>query len=167
MAHLTDLPLKFRLFLMAYRYRRLDPVPWTRLTKPLSECRVALVTTAAYYLPDQEPFDERRPGGDTTFRVLRTRTAQGRVSPLLKSLIVGHRSRAFDAAGITADYNLALPVEALLELERRSAVGHLHEEALSFMGSITAPRRLIKYTAPEAARRLAEAGVDAVFLTPV
>ncbi len=55
MAHLTDLPLKFRLFLMAYRYRRLDPVPWTRLTKPLSECRVALVTTAAYYLPDPEP----------------------------------------------------------------------------------------------------------------
>ncbi len=167
MARLGDLPLKYRLGLKAYRYRQLDPSPWTVLKKPRAECRMALVTTAGFYAPDQEPFDESRRGGDPSFRPLPTRTPQGLASPVLKSLEIGHRSEAFDAAGIAADANLALPVEPLLELERRGAVGRLHEEALSFMGSITAPRRLIKTTAPEAARRLAEAAVDVVLLTPV
>lgn len=167
MASIKDLPLKYRLFLLAYRYRRLDPIPWTPLSRPLAECRVALVTTAAFYEPDQEPFDETFRGGDPSYRVIATRTPAGEASPVLTSLVVGHRSAAFDPAGISADPNLALPVEPLLELERRGVVGSLHGEALSFMGSITAPGRLVKHTAPEAARRFAGAGVDVAVLTPV
>ncbi len=167
MARIKDLPLKYRLLLLAYRYRTLDPVPWTELARPLRECRVALVTTAAFYTPVQEPFDQKQRGGDVSYRVIPTRTPEGGAHPVLESLVVGHRSSAFDATGISRDVNLALPVEPLLELERRAVVGRLHEEALSFMGSITAPRRLEKSTAPDAARRLADSGVDVVILTPV
>ncbi len=167
MARIKDLPLKYRLFLFAYRYRTLDPVPWTALARPLSESRVALLTTAAFYTPDQEPFDETRRGGDVSYRVIPTRAPEGGMHPVLGSLVVGHRSNAFDATGISRDVNLALPVEPLLALERRAVIGCLHEEALSFMGSITAPGRLVKSTAPEAARRLADSGVDVVILTPV
>ncbi len=167
MARIKDLPLKYRLFLLGYRYRTLEPVPWTELARPLSECRVALVTTAAFYTPDQEPFDQTQRGGDVSYRVIPTRTPEGGAHPVLESLTVGHRSSAFDATGISRDVNLALPVKPLLELERRAVVGCLYEEALSFMGSITAPNRLVTYTAPEAARRLADAAVDVVILTPV
>ena len=82
-------------------------------------------------------------------------------------LLVGHRSAAFDPAGIETDHNLALPVDRFFELERDGVIGSLHGEALSFMGGITAPGRFVKTAAPEAARELAAAGVDVVFLTPV
>ncbi|HEX9777941.1 MAG TPA: hypothetical protein VGA63_07315, partial [Geopsychrobacteraceae bacterium] len=40
-------------------------VPWTELARPLSACRVALVTTAGIHHKDQPPFDMTdSPGGD-------------------------------------------------------------------------------------------------------
>lgn len=36
-----------------YEWARFDDVPFLRLTKPLRDCRVALVTTAALYQPDK------------------------------------------------------------------------------------------------------------------
>ena len=36
-----------------YQYARFDDVPFTRLTKPLSDCRIALLTTAAPYQSDK------------------------------------------------------------------------------------------------------------------
>ena len=38
-----------------YRWARHDDVPFMRLRKPLAQCRVALVTTAAPYQPDKGP----------------------------------------------------------------------------------------------------------------
>ena len=150
----------------AYRYRRLDPSPWTPFgsgteAPRLADARVALVTTAAFFLPDQEPFDEELKGGDFSYRVLPTEGAD------LRQLQIGHRSEAFDHTGIESDYELALPVERFRELAREGTIGELHGEALSFMGSVTAPARLTRTTAPEAAGRLADAGVDVAFLTPV
>ncbi len=45
MADIADLPLRYRLMLRAYPWRRIDPVPLARLGKPLAASRVALVTT--------------------------------------------------------------------------------------------------------------------------
>ena len=163
MARLADLPLKHRLFLKAYPFRRLQPCPWSKLPRSLEECRVGLVTSAAFYLPGQEPFDERMRGGDPSYRSIPTRAGEARLSELR----IGHRSTAFDPAGIEEDFNLALPIERFRELQGEGAIGSLHEEALSFMGSITAPGRLRKITAPEAARRWKARGVDVAFLCPV
>ena len=167
MALISDLPLKHRVFLFGYRYRRVDPFPWTPLKKPLAECRVALATTAAFYLPGQEPFDEELRGGDTSSRIVPARTESGEMAPELDTLEIGHRSDAFDHAGIEANFELALPVSTFLSLERERRIGSLHGEAASFMGSITAPRRLQTQSAPEVAETFVSAGVDVVFLTPV
>ena len=43
----------------------------------------------------------------------------------------------------------------------------MNRRHLSFMGSITAPGRLVKYTAPEAVRTLVDDAVDAALLIPV
>ena len=70
MAELKDLKLKYRLFVSTYKWRRVDPVPLARRSKPLSECRVALVSSAGFVVPGDEPFDTELKGGDWSFRTI-------------------------------------------------------------------------------------------------
>jgi len=73
----------------------------------------------------------------------------------------------FDHAGIRQDPNLAFPLDRLRELAALGRIGSVAPRHLSFMGSITAPGRLIRDTAPEAARLFVEDGVQAALLVPV
>jgi D-proline reductase (dithiol) PrdB len=159
-AELAELPLPIRLFLRGYPWRRIDPVPWSPLAKPLSGCRVALVSSAGLSLPEQPRFDERIRGGDPSFRVLPADTD-------VRRLVESHRSESFDHRGIAADANLAFPLDRLRELAARGRIGEVAPRHLSCMGSITAPGRLLRETAPEAASWLAADGVDAALLVPV
>lgn len=156
----AELSLGTRLFLRAYQWRRIDPTPWAPLKKPLRESTVAMVTTAGLTLPGQPPFDDAMRGGDWSWREI---PASADVSTLIES----HRSETFDHAGIQADPNLGLPLDRLHELVAAGDLGALHHRHFSFMGSITAPGRLVKQSAPEVARFLAEDRVDAVLLIPI
>jgi D-proline reductase (dithiol) PrdB len=160
MGDLSEFTFKYRLFLKTYQWRRIDPVPWTPLKKSVKNCKVALVSTAGLVTPDQEPFDETIRGGDTSFREIPADVD-------LNTLIDTHRSRVFDHAGLSQDPNLAFPLERLRELLKSGHIGSLNVRHLSCMGSITAPGRLIKRTAPEAARRLVADRVDSAILRPV
>lgn len=160
MGDLNEFTLATRLFLRSYMWRRVEPVPWSPLRKPLSDCRIAIVSTAGFVHADQAPFDASRRGGDTSFRVI---SADVEVSTLVES----HRSRSFDHEGIRSDPNLAFPLDRLRELAGSGRIGSVNHRHLSFMGSITAPGRLIKQTAPEAAQLLEEDGVDVALLVPV
>ncbi len=160
MAQISDLPLKYRLFMQAYPYRWIDWRPGTRLTKPLAQTRLAMITTAGYYLPDQQPFDQSIRHDDCSFREIPWGTAIG-------DLRIGQSSDAFDHAGIEADRNLAFPLDRLRELVSEGIVGEAAPRHFSLMGSIAAPKRLISESGPEIARQLAEDGADAVFLAPV
>lgn len=160
MGDISEFSFPVRAFLKAYRWRRIDPVPWSPLRNPLSEANVALVTTAGLVLPDQPPFDEHVKGGDTSFREIPDDAD-------VRALIDTHRSETFDHGGIAADANLAFPLDRLHELARDGVVGRANRRHLSFMGSITATARLVKERAPEAARLLVADGVDAVLLVPV
>ncbi len=142
MAKFSDLRIKDRLFMSAYRYRGVDWQPGSRLTKRLAETRLAVVTTAALYAPDQEPFDEQFRGGDFSYRELETGVD-------LATLRMGHRSASFDHEGVEQDTNLAFPIDRLRELEKEGVIGKLNDRHFSFMGSITAPGRLLADTAPE------------------
>lgn len=143
-----------------YRYRSVDWSTGSQLKIPVSRARFALVTTAAFHLSNQSGFDESIKAGDSSYREIPTDVN-------FKDLRLGHRSDAFDPAGIESDPNLALPVQRFRELAEEGAIGSLNDLHISFMGSITAPGRLIQESAPAAARKLLADGVDAVFLTPV
>jgi D-proline reductase (dithiol) PrdB len=160
MAELSELSFTLRAFMKAYRWRRIDPIPWAPARKPLSESRVALVSTAGMVMPEQAPFDEHVKGGDSSFRVI-PRDAN------VQTLIETHRSESFDHAGIQRDANLGFPLDRMRELAADGVIGELAPRHLSFMGSITAPGRLMRDTAPQAARILAEDGVDVALLVPV
>lgn len=160
MARLSDLRLKYRLFMQAYPYRHFDWRPGAQLRKPLSESRIAVVTSAAFYGAEHEPFDPTLRGGDCSYREIREDFP-------LETLRIGHKSDAFDHAGIEKDKNLALPLDRLRELKQDGSIGEVAARHYSLMGSITAPARLVNIAAPEITRKLTKDGVDAVLLTPV
>jgi len=162
MATYDDLSLTVRLFMKGYPFAHyaIDPAPCARLAKPLSQARVALVTTAGLRTPEQADFDASIKMGDSSFREIPNTVETD-------SLIESHRSHAFDHSGIQADRNLALPLDRFRELVARGQVGELNHRHFSFMGSIVGPRRLIGESAPQVARLLLEDKVDAAFLTPV
>lgn len=160
MASLDDLKLSYRLFMRAYPYRRVEWQPGAALARPLSQCRLAVVTTAALHLPSQTPFDETVRGGDCSFREIPADAE-------LATLRVAHKSDAFDHSGLEQDKNLALPLDRLHELVLEGRLGMVAAMHFSFMGSITAPAKLIQETAPAVASLLKQQQVDAVLLTPV
>ena len=102
MGDFSEFSLPVRLFLKAYPWRRIDPVPWTPLPKPLAQCRLALVSSAGFSLPNQLPFDESVQGGDPSFRAIPADTD-------VKTLIETHRSESFDHTGLQQDPNLVFP----------------------------------------------------------
>ncbi len=159
MANLSDLPLRHRARLALYRWRT-APSAWTPLRQPLERARVALVTTAGYYRPEEDAPFLRIPGGDCSFRVLPDDVA-------LSALTLGQTSSAFERAPALADPNVAFPLDRLHELARAGTIGRSAARHLSFNGSITAPQRLVRYTAPAAAELLRGDGVDAAVLVPI
>ncbi len=160
MADVTALPLMLRTFLRAYPWRRVDPVPCARLEKPIAACRIALVSTAGLVPPGALPFDPRVRGGDYSYRVI-PRDSD------VRGLVDCHRSESYDHTGIARDRNLAFPLDRLRELAAEGVIGEVAPRHVSFMGSITAPGRLVRDTAPEAAALLIDDGVDVALLVPV
>lgn len=160
MASIDDLPLKYRAFVRMYRWRTIDPIPFARLTVPLARANVALVSTAGLSASDDPPFDPGVKGGDWSYRVIPSDAD-------LAELRESHRSDAWDHAGVSADRNLAIPIERLHELRDLGTIGSVNRRHLSFMGSLTSPGRLVKHSAPEAARHLVDDQVDVVLLVPV
>lgn len=160
MGRLGEFSLPMRTYLKAYPWRRLNPVPWTPLKKPLAECRLALVSSAGLILPGQEPFKNRAFGGDVSFREI-----PGDAD--VRRLVDEHRSQSFDHEGMRRDPNLVLPLDRMREMVEKGRVGSLAECHLSFMGSITRPGRLIRESAPAAAEVLVRDAVDVALLVPV
>jgi len=129
---LSEFPLKYKFFLKAYPWRRIDPVPWAPLKKPIKDSRAALVSSAGLVQPGQKPFDDSIRGGDYSFREIPADTD-------VYTLMDTHRSDLYDHSGLRQDPNLAFPLDRLRELVGSRRIGSLNQRHLSFMGSITAP----------------------------
>ena len=160
MATLQSLRLQDRAFVSLYRWRKIKQpafVPWQG---ELSQARVALVSSAGMVLPGQPRFDAGIKGGDWSYRLI-----PGESDPA--TLEDAHRSASFDHSGMTSDPNLVFPLDRLRELQAQGRIGSVSPVHLSFMGSVTAPGRLIRTSAPEAAAHLAAAQVDLALLIPV
>lgn len=160
MSKLKDLALKDQIFMRAYKWRRIDPVPWAPLRKPLSECRLGLVSSAGLSVPGQEPFNTKAKGGDPTFREI-----PASLEPA--ELLENHRSQSWDHRGVEQDKNLAFPLDRARELVASGRIGSLAERHVSVMGSITAPGRFVRDCVPQIAQVFTEEQVDVALLVPV
>lgn len=130
-------------------------VPWTPLTKPLSECRVAIVTTAALHTVGDEGFAP----DDTTYRVLPADR---------RDLVLGHWSPNFDRSGFVADLNVVYPADRLDELAAAGVIGSVAPRHYAFAGNQEDTLTGIRLdSGPAVARLLRDDDVDVVLLTPV
>lgn len=159
MARLEDLKLTHRIFVENYPFRTFDWEPGARLAKPLAQSKIALISSAGVHLPGQVPFDLDFRGGDFSFRELPNDLD-------LRQLKIAQRSSDFDQTGAKEDANLVFPLDRFRELVDRSVIAELNYRHFSFMGSISAPGRLLSDSAPRVAELLIEDGVDAAFLVP-
>ena len=143
--------------------QREEPIPFTPLAKPLSQCRFALVTTAGIYQEGKAPpFDTEREKrepmwGDPTFR---------RLSRDVKQEGIGASHLHTNNRDILIDVNIVLPVHRFLELESEDVIGSLASTSYSFMGYQPNTDEWRQRYGPEAASLMKEEGVDVVLLTP-
>jgi D-proline reductase (dithiol) PrdB len=158
------LPPSLRGFYENMRVPTPDGVPWSPLGKPLHDARIALVTTAGLSVRGLEPpFDyereQREPRwGDPSFRRLPRDVPQEQVH-------TGHLHINND--DIDRDFNVAIPITRMVELEAQGVIGSLAPTNYSFMGYQPDTTEWSRRYAPEVARLMKDDAVDGVVLTPV
>jgi D-proline reductase (dithiol) PrdB len=132
-----------------------DDPAFTPLSTPLSEARVAIVTSAALHRADQERFSP----SDTKYRVLDRGD---------RDLVMGHWSPNFDHTGFQLDLNVVYPIDRLEELAADGVIGDVSPRHFAFAGNQPATVSELRLdTGPACANELLADGVDIVVLTPV
>ena len=127
---------------------------WCPMTKPLNHSRVALLTSAALRLADQQPFIPRE---DLSYRRVSANPAAGEI-------IIGHHS------GIgrlpKQDPEFVFPRTALAALAQKGIIGGLSPCHFSFMGGLRQHKEIETELAPAIAGELAQEHVDLALLVP-
>ena len=155
MPRLDRLPQVNRNTLLTFPARVHDGAPFVPPGKPLSACRIAIVTTAGLHRRDDRAFGP----GEQTYRVIPADTPAA-------DILQSHTSLGYDRVAIMRDLNVTFPIDRLRELVARGELGGLGPNNYSFMGALRDVPRVEGETGPEVGRRLHHEGVDAVLITP-
>jgi hypothetical protein len=139
-------------------------IPWAPRRKPLSESRVALLSTAGLSMKGDVPFDmetERRNPvwGDPSWRRLRSDATSD-------SIEANHLH--IDTAYILRDLNVALPLDRLRELAQAGVIGEPAPSHYSIMGYQGNDSSVLEQeSAPAIAQAMRREEVDLAILAPV
>jgi len=136
-----------------YRWVENTAVPWTPLKKPLSECKVALISSGGIMFRDQPRFHRE----DASYRRI-----PKDASP--EDLNVWHFG--YPTRDAQEDPNCVFPWERLKEFEREGVIHELSDPCFSFMGGIYSARKVRDELAPAIVDELKRAHVDAFYLVP-
>lgn len=155
MVKLTDLSEHDRDHLMMKQLPPLGPPQWVGQTKPLSEMKIALITTAGLHFRDDEKYE----GADASYRAIAG-------DQDTDDLIMSHVSVNYDRSGFQQDVNVVFPLDRFRELLADGQIGGLATVHYSFMGGGLMPDAY-ETSVRALAKHLEKDGVDAVFITPV
>lgn len=127
---------------------------WCPVTKSIAQSRIALLSSAALRLANQQPF---APGEDLSYR---------RVSsdPTAGEIIIDHHSGIGRVP--RQDPEIVFPRTALAALCERGVVGSLSPYYFSFMGGLRRAREIENELAPAIVTELECASVDLALLVP-
>jgi hypothetical protein len=143
-----------------YRWAHYAEVPFTRLTKPLARCRVAIITTAAPYQPDK---GDQRPGAPYNAAAKFYAVYSGDTGSM-PDLRISHV--AIDRKHTRADdIGAYFPLDALRDAAASGRIGSL---APRFHGAPTNRSHRVTLTidCPELLLRCRADAVDAAVLVP-
>ncbi len=143
-----------------YLWAHYSEVPFHPLGKPLSECRVALITTAAPYQPDK---GDQGPGAPYN--------AAAKFFTVYSGSTAGDPDLRISHIAIDRDYTTAEDPSSyfpLIELRARAASGRIGSLAPRFHGLPTSRshRVTLETDCPEVVARCKADGVDAAILVP-
>ncbi|MFZ5833948.1 MAG: glycine/sarcosine/betaine reductase selenoprotein B family protein [Pseudomonadota bacterium] len=132
------------------------PPPFTALKKPLSQCRVGMVSTSGAYVVGQRAYHYK---DDTSIRAIAksTPTDQIHFSHITENYLPDPRR----------DPNCVFPIDTLRTLEAEGFVGEVAADLFSCMGGIYSQRRVREELIPVLAENFARQNVDAVLLVPM
>ncbi len=141
----------------AYGWHQADEAPpWTPLAKPLSECKVGMMSTAGTYAAGQVAYFYK---DDTSHRVIPSPTPVGdlRFSHLTENYLPDARR----------DPNCAFPIEPLRALADEGVIGSVADNVFSCMGAVYSKRRVDEELAPAMYDAFVAEGVDVAYLVPL
>ena len=127
---------------------------WCEVTNPVRASRVALLSSAALRLANQQPFIPRE---DSSYRRVPSDPAAGEI-------IIDHHSGIGRVP--KQDPEIVFPRTALAELAMRGIVGSLAPFHFSFMGGLREHAKIENELAPTIANDLKQAQVDLALLVP-
>ncbi|MGD8457315.1 MAG: glycine/sarcosine/betaine reductase selenoprotein B family protein [Anaerolineales bacterium] len=160
------LPRLIAIFYQATEVQPRQPIPWTPLEKPLTECVFGLVTSGGLYHKDVEPpFDLEREKSEPTWGDPSYRTIPRDIS----QSDVGVSHLHINPEDVLADFNILLPIHRFHELAEDGVIGGLAEQNYSFMGFQGYPPDTTEWGevyGPQVAELFKSEGVACVLLTP-
>lgn len=127
---------------------------WSLVKKAVSNSRVALLTSAALRLADQQPFT---PKEDLSYRLVPS-------DPDAGEMVIDHHSGIGRVP--RQDPEIVFPRTALAELARDGTIASVSPFHISFMGGLRRHREIESDLAPPIAKELQKAGVDLALLVP-
>ncbi len=138
------------------------PIPWTAMSKPLSQTTISLVTSAGISLKTDPPFDMEREKkeptwGDRSFRMIPRGTTE-------KDIEVNHLH--INTTYIKQDINVILPLARMAEFEQERIIGCLAPTAYSFYGFQWQNTDFLKEAIEPISKKMKLEEVEAVLLTP-
>ena len=155
MVKLADIPEYERSHLMSKLLPPLGDLPWVVNNKPLSEKKVAIITTAGLNFRADHNFEFV----DSSYRALPRDLASS-------DILMTHASVNYDRSGFQEDINVVFPVDRFKELESAGVIGRLADVNYSFMGGGMLPD-VYEANARDLAQLLKADGVDAALIVPV
>jgi len=137
---------------------RNSEIPFTKLKKPISEAKIALISSGGFYIKGDKPFDTEAVLGDTTYRRIPKNTN-------IEDLDIAHTH--YNHSYVKEDMNSGFPLPLFRELEENNKVGELAETNYSFSGYILKTDEIIKDLGPKIALELKDENVDCVIISPM
>ncbi|MCP3853600.1 MAG: hypothetical protein GY745_01330 [Actinomycetia bacterium] len=140
-----------------YQWTINQDAPLTAPTKPLSECRVSMLTSggvAHCSMPEWDAF------ATNDFRL-------DEVDPTSTSGDFTVNDSYYDTTDASVDVNCVFPIDRLRELDEQGVVGSVADRLWSgFMGRIYSRTKILEESAPALAQELHDDEVDLFLLVP-
>lgn len=131
--------------------------PEATLTKPLSQSRLALISSAGVHLKSDTPFDVDNPAGDPSIRFIPANTLE-------EKLTVTHIY--YDTKHAKVDPSIVFPLKQLNELAHKGVIGSVANANVGLNGGIIDTTRVETESIPAVVNRFKEQKVDATLLVP-
>lgn len=151
MVKITEMPAVGRGFISELEMPEFEQSRWTPPV-PMSERRVAVVSTAGVSRRGEKPFSWLA----RDYRVIGKHD---------RDLVMTHVAVEFDRTAWQQDVNTVMPFDRLDEMSKTGEIGSVADEHYAFMGAAN-PRDMEK-SAHEVSERMKRDGVNTVLLAPV